>query len=145
MRHWRKVRLRVDRRRIARQIEFGNTWSTEQIQEETAPKAVDRPLMRGALGFAQDIIPDLKRASVARYWSGTIDMSPDALPIIDTQSCPSGMTIATGMSGHGFVLGPVIGSILSELALKGRSSRPIEIFRLARFTEERVPIPANTI
>ena len=143
--HWRKVRLRVDRRRIARQIEFRDRWSTEQIQEETAPKAVDRPLMRGALAFAQDLIPDLKRATVSRYWSGTLDMSPDALPIIDTESCPSGMTIATGMSGHGFVLGPVIGSILSELALEGRSSRPIKIFRLARFTEERVPIPANTI
>jgi glycine/D-amino acid oxidase-like deaminating enzyme len=143
--HWRKVRLRLDRRRIARQFEFRDRWSTEQIQEETAPKAVDRPLMRGALEFAKDLIPDLKAAHVSRYWAGYIDMSPDALPIIDHEGCPDGMIVAAGMSGHGLVLGPVIGATLSELALTGKSSRAIRMFRLARFVEEKIPIPANTI
>jgi glycine/D-amino acid oxidase-like deaminating enzyme len=101
--------------------------------------------MRRAFAHAQDLIPDLKRATIARYWSGYIDMSPDALPIIDTESCPSGMVIAAGMSGHGLVLGPVIGRVLAELALEGRSTRSMRPFRLARFIEEKVPIPTSTI
>ena len=143
--HLPRVRLRLDRRRIARQLEFGDRWSTHQIQEETAPKAVDRTLMRGALSFVQDLIPALKEAHVARYWGGYIDMSPDGVPIIDNASCPEGMVIATGMSGHGLALGPIIGLILSQLALEGRSPHSVERFRLARFVEEKVPIPANTI
>jgi glycine/D-amino acid oxidase-like deaminating enzyme len=143
--HFSNVRLRIDGRRTARQVEFGNRWSTAQIPEETAPKYADRSLMRRAFAHAQDLIPDLKRATIARYWSGYIDMSPDALPIIDTESCPSGMVIAAGMSGHGLVLGPVIGRVLAELALEGRSTRSMRPFRLARFIEEKVPIPTSTI
>lgn len=101
--------------------------------------------MRGALQFAQQLIPELKEAKVSRYWAGYIDMSPDALPIIDTESCPRGMTIAGGMSGHGLVLGPLIGAALAELALEGRSSRPLHQYRLARFIEEKIPVPTSTI
>ena len=143
--HFRNVRMRIDGRQIARQLEFGDRWSTEQIQEEMTPKSVDRQLMRRALAHAQSLIPELKDVKVSRYWSGYIDMSPDALPIIDTDSCPKGMVVAAGLSGHGLVLGPVLGAMVSELALEGHSTRPVRPFRLARFVEERVPIPANTI
>ncbi|MGE3758151.1 MAG: NAD(P)/FAD-dependent oxidoreductase [Pseudobdellovibrionaceae bacterium] len=143
--HRKKVRLRVDRQRIARQLEFRDRWSTHQIQEETAPKAVDRPLMRGALSYLQDLIPELKSAQIARYWAGYLDMSPDAIPIVDSESCPDGMVVATGMSGHGLVLGPVMGAILSQMVLENRSPYPVHEFRLARFKEGKVPIPANTI
>ena len=101
--------------------------------------------MRRALACARALIPDLSSATISRYWSGYIDMSPDALPIIDAASCPDGMVIAAGMSGHGLVLGPIFGSIPSELALNGRTKHSIAGFRLARFREEKVPIPATTI
>jgi sarcosine oxidase subunit beta len=144
-RHWRKVSLGIDFRRIGRQLESGSRWSTDQIPEENAPKAIDRRLMRRALAFAQDLVPGLKDARVARYWAGYIDISPDGIPIVDWQSCPDGMIVAAGMSGHGLVLGPVIGALLAELALEGKTARPVGNFRLARFVEEKVPILANTI
>ena len=144
-RHWRKIGFGVDLRRIARQLEPGGRWSPDQVPEENAPKAVNRRLMHQALAFAQDLIPGLEAAQVARCWAGYIDISPDGIPIIDWESCPDGMIIAAGMSGHGLVLGPVIGAVLSEVALEGKTSRPVRHFRLARFVEEKVPMFANTV
>ena len=51
----------------------------------------------------------------------------------------------TGLSGHGLALGPVIGEICADLALDGATARPIHPFRLARFSEERVRVPAKMI
>ena len=41
--------------------------------------------------------------------------------------------IATGFSGHGFKFVPVIGEILSNMAISGRKERSIEFLRLDRF------------
>tara|TARA_R110000868_G_scaffold304437_17_gene565290 strand:+ start:23656 stop:24816 length:1161 start_codon:yes stop_codon:yes gene_type:complete len=41
--------------------------------------------------------------------------------------------IATGFSGHGFKFVPVIGEILSDLALEGKTNFPIDFLRLKRF------------
>ena len=71
------------------------------------------------------------------------DISPDGLPIIDHG--PDGLVFVTGLSGHGLALGPVLGEITADLALDGRTSRPIRPFRLARFAQERVPTPTKMI
>jgi sarcosine oxidase subunit beta len=41
--------------------------------------------------------------------------------------------LANGFSGHGFMLGPAVGEILSELVLDGRSDVPLEAFDIGRF------------
>jgi sarcosine oxidase len=51
-------------------------------------------------------------------------------------SGPRGLTVVTGLSGHGLAFGPVLGEIASELALDGSTGLPIEPFSLARFTGE---------
>lgn len=43
--------------------------------------------------------------------------------------------IATGFSGHGFAMGPIVGRICSELVVDGESSLDLTAFRLARFTD----------
>ena len=63
------------------------------------------------------ILPALADARVARIWGGLLDMTPDALPIIERSPEIDGLVIATGFSGHGFCLGPVTGRILPALGV----------------------------
>lgn len=92
-----------------------------------------------ALARGMEVLPGLADARIARTWGGLIDMTPDALPIIERSADVEGVVIATGFSGHGFCLGPVTGQILADLVLDRETSFPIEPFRRDRFaaTAER--------
>jgi sarcosine oxidase subunit beta len=72
-------------------------------------------------------------------------MTPDGLPVIDAHSGPDGLVIVTGLSGHGFTLGPALGETAADLALEGRTNRDLKAFALARFAGGRVPRPAMII
>lgn len=52
----------------------------------------------------------------------------DHLPDTDKR-----VTIACGFSGHGFKFVPVVGEILADLAIQGRTELPIAFLRLDRF------------
>jgi glycine/D-amino acid oxidase-like deaminating enzyme len=71
----------------------------------------------------------------ARAWAGNIDGTPDALPIIDAPPHPSGLIVASGCSGHGFGLGPIIGVVVAELVTRGTTDFDLSAFRLSRFSE----------
>ena len=72
---------------------------------------------------------------VAHSWAGYTDTTPDAVPVIDSLDKPFGLTIATGFSGHGFGMGPIVGRLIAEQIVEGRSSLDIEPFRLSRFAD----------
>jgi sarcosine oxidase len=59
--------------------------------------------------------------------------TPDEDFVIDLHPRDPRIVIACGFSGHGFKFGPVIGEILADLALNGRTDHPINRFRCARF------------
>ena len=98
------------------------------------PKA-DRASVETALSRLSAVIPAMGRVAVSRYWAGLVDMTPDGLPVIDTAG-PHGLTVIAGLSGHGLALGPVLGEIASDLSLDGHTQRPIDSFRLDRFSEK---------
>jgi sarcosine oxidase len=56
--------------------------------------------------------------------------SPDHHFIIDRHPQHPNVTIACGFSGHGFKFASVIGELLADLALEGKSSLPAEFLRL---------------
>jgi sarcosine oxidase subunit beta len=80
-----------------------------------------------------DFFPVLKDVKVIRMWSGLIAQMSDAIPVLGfTQEVP-GFVFATGFSGHGFGLAPVIGRLISELILDCQTSIPINDFCYGRF------------
>ncbi len=80
-----------------------------------------------------DFFPVLKDVHVIRTWSGLIAQMSDAIPVLGfTQEVP-GFVFATGFSGHGFGLAPVIGRLISELILDCKTSIPIADFCYGRF------------
>jgi sarcosine oxidase subunit beta len=86
-----------------------------------------------ALTRGIEVLPDLAGARLARVWGGLLDMTPDALPIIEWIPEVEGLVVAAGFSGHGFCLGPVTGQIVRDLVLERTTAFPIQPFRRDRF------------
>jgi sarcosine oxidase len=69
-----------------------------------------------------------QRSSVCLY-----TLTPDRHFVIDVHPEHSNVVLAAGFSGHGFKFAPVVGEVLADLAEKGSTDWPIELFRLRRF------------
>ena len=80
-----------------------------------------------------DFFPVLKDLNVIRMWSGLIAQMSDAIPVLGFTSEVPGFVFATGFSGHGFGLAPVIGRLISELILDCKTSIPINDVCHGRF------------
>lgn len=102
--------------------------------QPTDPDKVDRgthaadldPLRRFLAEHMPTADGPLLGAAVCTYTN-----SPDGHFIVDRIGPRA--AIACGFSGHGFKFAPVIGEILADLALEGRSSRPASFLSLQRF------------
>jgi sarcosine oxidase, subunit beta len=81
--------------------------------------------------------PSFEQANLVTSYTGAYEVTPDYNPII-SQSDIEGLYICAGFSGHGFKLSPVVGELMSDLVLEGKSrdkAIDLSIFRLSRFVE----------
>lgn len=58
---------------------------------------------------------------------------------------PDGLAIATGFCGHGFAMGPIVGSLLAEWVDTGATSLDLSAFRAARFVDGTMRRPASML
>ena len=93
-----------------------------------------RHLARIQRGFAR-LFPDMPPVRLRTTWAGMIDTMPDVVPVVD--HCPQlpGLTVATGMSGHGFGIGPEFGRIVAALVTGGVVGHDLSRFRFDRFSD----------
>ena len=97
-----------------------------------APNRAEIERLRSRFAAA---FPALGLPEIATAWAGMIDTMPDVVPVIDRAAALPGLTIATGMSGHGFGIGPGIGRVVADL-VEGRSpGHDLTRFRLSRFSD----------
>ncbi len=80
-----------------------------------------------------DYFPILKDFHVIRTWSGLIAQMSDGIPVLGLVDEVPGFVFATGFSGHGFGLAPIIGRLISELIMDCEASIPINDFCFSRF------------
>ena len=78
--------------------------------------------------------PALGRPKLKTAWAGMIDTIPDVVPVVDHAPI-SGLTIATGMSGHGFGIGPGMGRVVADLVTGRPTGHDLTRFRLSRFSD----------
>jgi glycine/D-amino acid oxidase-like deaminating enzyme len=74
-----------------------------------------------------------------------IDTMPDVVPVIDRVEAVPGLTIATGLSGHGFGIGPGIGRVVADLVAGHPVGHDLSRFRLSRFTDGTVIAPGPSL
>lgn len=87
--------------------------------------------------------PHLKEVRIERSWAGMIDAMPDMIPVLGRVEQLQGFIFATGFSGHGFAMGPIVGRLLSELIVDGGTSQDIHGLRFSRFAEGRFAAAAK--
>jgi sarcosine oxidase len=75
--------------------------------------------------------------ALARAQTCLFTNSPDEHFIIDLVGATPGLVVAAGFSGHGFKFCSVVGEILADLAIDGRTRHDISLFALGRFANSR--------
>lgn len=118
--------------------EFGTLVDPDEIlpQEE-------RVIARIAYKL-RELLPALQHAELAHVDSCMYDVTPDEDFILDRMPHDPRVVFATGLSGHGFKFGLLLGELLSSMICGMSPAVSLERFRLARFgTRQRQPLPAG--
>ncbi|MEM0015318.1 MAG: FAD-binding oxidoreductase [Zestosphaera sp.] len=89
-----------------------------------------------------ELLPFLSKVNILRYWMGYYDMTPDHHPIYGPLHPYENLYVAAGFSGHGMMLGPVTGKLMSSWILDGRpyidvaNNLTLERFKLGKLVRE---------
>jgi sarcosine oxidase len=114
------------------ELKIANHGGGEAVDDPSAP---DRRLLPRdaafiapfALRHARGIDTQVIRHSVCMY-----TMTPDEHFVIDRSPRSENVVFAAGFSGHGFKFAPVVGSVLADLALDGKTAEPIGFLSASR-------------
>jgi glycine/D-amino acid oxidase-like deaminating enzyme len=101
------------------QLMRGTSWRLDQPSpfeaERVRDPAPDMSLVEEALGALIKANPNLEGIGIAEAWGGTIDTTPDTIPVISKVDKLPGFFLATGFSGHGFGIGPGAGRLAADV------------------------------
>ncbi|HTX02106.1 MAG TPA: FAD-dependent oxidoreductase, partial [Candidatus Acidoferrales bacterium] len=103
----------------------------------TDPDDVDREVTPEEVGPIRAFIDDLIPGAAATYLRSKVclyTLTPDEHFIIGLHPAQANVVIAGGFSGHGFKFCSVVGEIVADLALEGRTRHPIGFLAPDRFT-----------
>ena len=124
-------------------------WSTDGISPFERMRVLNpAPNMRAldrAVDCFRKAFPSVDPPKPKAIWAGMIDAMPDVVPVADTVAALPGLTVATGMSGHGFGIGPGFGRIAADLALGQEPGHDLSRFRITRFRDRSPFQPGPTL
>ena len=141
---WRIMKLRVG------PDFFGPLGHQRWKADETTPfEAVrvmdptpDARLLANVLASAKSLHPRLEGLEIAETWGGLIDVMPDEVPVIDQPPGWDGLVIATGLSGHGFGIGPGVARLVLDRICGEAPMVDMAPFALSRFSGKRAKAEA---
>jgi glycine/D-amino acid oxidase-like deaminating enzyme len=135
-----EIRLRLGRRTWD-ELRTARRWSLDETTPFEAVRVLDPAPKQGILAEAREVLsrafPVFANLRVAESWAGLMDVTPDAIPVIDEVKRISGLFIATGFSGHGFGIGPGAGKLMADLVAGDTPAVDPKPFRLDRFARAR--------
>jgi sarcosine oxidase subunit beta len=105
--------------------------SNDRVPEGESQASSARFLVLYARALVR-LLPRLSALKVVRQWAGLYDLSPDATPIVGGVDALPGFFLASGFTGHGFMMAPVIGQLLAQ-AISGAPPPELHDYRLERF------------
>ncbi len=101
------------------QLTRGADWRLDRPSpfeaERVRDPAPDMALVNTALASLVASHPELQGIAIAEAWGGTIDSTPDTIPVISAVGALPGFFLATGFSGHGFGIGPAAGRLAADI------------------------------
>jgi len=135
-----EFRLRLSRR-FMEEWRQRKQWTLDQATPFEAVRVLDptpneAALAEGRAALAR-IFPVFANMQVVQSWAGLMDVTPDAVPVIDQVARIPGFFIATGFSGHGFGIGPGAGRLMADMVAGDTPVVDPSPFRLDRFVRSR--------
>jgi glycine/D-amino acid oxidase-like deaminating enzyme len=131
-----EIRLRIGGR-FWEELRTARHWTLDQPTPFEAVRILDPKPRQSILAEARTVLskafPVFAGMQVEESWAGLMDVTPDAVPIIDQVAHMPGFYIATGFSGHGFGIGPGAGHLMADLVAGDPPVVDPTPFRLARF------------
>jgi sarcosine oxidase subunit beta len=126
-------------------VAFDKGWAGKQLSEgniymgylgEGNENLSDREFTEKCVELALQMIPDqMARLRVLKLQEGHYDTTPDGQPIVGPVLGREGYILMAGFSGHGYMLAPAIGMVLSEILTGQVPSLDMEGLQLSRFQE----------
>ena len=120
-------------------------WSGDDVTPFERMRVLDPPpseeVRRRLIERLPRRAPSLHEAGIAEVWAGMIDVTPDAVPYVCEAPALEGLFIGTGMSGHGFGIGPGVGRVLADLVMGRPPGYDLSRFRFERFTDGSAIVP----
>ena len=113
--------------KLGRYDHFGSGGDPDTIDRE--PTLADEAPLRA---FAERYFPEGAGPTVALK-TCLFEPSPDEHFLIDRHPDAPAAVVGAGFSGHGYKFCSVVGEILADLAIDGRTRHDIGLFRLDRF------------
>ena len=98
--------------------------------------------LEGVGAIAERRAPSVLDYGIRTGWAGLYEITPDRNQIIDRSAEVPGLLVATGYSGHGFLMGPATGEIVRDLYLGREPDYDIRSFALDRFAGVAAAEPA---
>ena len=133
---YRELRLGIGRR-FLEEARMRRSWSLDQATPFEAVRVLDPAPREGVLAEARAALsrafPAFAAMQVAQSWGGLMDVTPDAVPVIDRVAALPGFFLATGFSGHGFGIGPGAGRLIADLVAGDAPVVDPAPFRFSRF------------
>jgi monomeric sarcosine oxidase len=109
---------------------FGATVDPDEMP------AIDTRIIDQIIRKLRDLLPALQEAELAHIDACMYDVSPDEDFILDRLPEDPHIVFGTGLSGHGFKFGPLLGELLASLVCDTEPPVPMERFRMARFAHQ---------
>jgi glycine/D-amino acid oxidase-like deaminating enzyme len=114
-------------------------WKEDEISPFEITRVLNPNPAKGKVKVMQQRFaarfPQIGEPKILDAWGGMIDAMPDIVPIVDRVPDVEGLIVATGMSGHGFGIGPAFGKIIAQIANKESSEHDLKRFRFSRFSD----------
>jgi monomeric sarcosine oxidase len=110
----------------------------EQVDPEKANRSVDEEQVVNCREVCRRFVPDLANGELIRTKVCLYDMTENSDFVLDRDPDHPEVVYGYGFSGHGFKFAPLIGTLLSELALDLKPSFALERFP-ADPSRRRVP------
>ena len=112
---------------------FKSAW--HRLGEHVDPDSVDRTIAPDEHAVVHDALARYLPAAAGALLRGAVCLytrSRDGHFLIDRHPEHEQVVFGAGFSGHGFKFAPVVGAILADLLLDGRSALPADFLSLAR-------------
>jgi heterotetrameric sarcosine oxidase beta subunit len=79
------------------------------------------------------VLPPMRHVKVVRQWAGMYDMTPDHVPVIGPTPGFANFVQANGFSGHGFMISPMVSTLLAQHLAGERTTLDLAPFDVGRF------------